>query len=852
MSLLLWMPLFNSLENKGSCLATITSSNVTVDNGKVGECYAFDGTAYIKIISPQLKAYFNSPSKPFTLSTWIYCNTDETDRAIIFGNYNTTRYINWELAADRRQRLTTSSSYNKYSTTTVPVETWVHIAVTYDGTTTTFYQNGALAQSFTGNNALGEGTTSDTWYLGSDSRSGATRLKGKLNDFRVYNTCLSAIEVHELSLGLILHYKLDNNSLGNPNLLYGTADPKSTPGSAFISIKGTKLANGNGSTYTSQTRSNRLHGIQSTTTSGARPYVALGHPTASTCLAAPDPMWGLIAGKTYTFSGDLEYKVYSNNLELTASYFIIRLYYIKSEETAWTNAGNLKTFTTVPAQIHNYHFELPFTIPENAISWYILIASNNSSSSNNAAGDYVAIDNIKLEEGNKATIYLPAIQDFSAEDQYKIIDSSGYDRHGQYTPDSNIKLFSLSNDTKRYSINNFYLNGDAGYIQSPILIFSKRIYTINFWIKSNDNVPTESSTYHAIITDDNTLCRILTNDPSYQDINIRTGLSYSSWQIFAGVEHTRQLFDGQWHMFTLISNETQASIYLDKNLIYTVDINNTNNPVSTTLYLGSKMSYYINVTDTYISDFRFYTTVLSLDDIQNLYETTMFIDNQNSCSPFEINELESLSMIKTTGVLTTNNFREECGIMITQYDSTIYTEPDGSQWVHIFHHENPTNAKFSDSTSDWSEGKYIDSTRWYDIEKILNNSLQYEFLYKQKTTAEASEVKYRWIQPINPLIATWEDVKPGTCTYNTSSGYTNSSYGGMYLFKNSNLHMCIANSSKGNWYGGLGACNAYNGGIPGFPNTVVTTGTIDLYIRIFPETAIVNNSNITSTEFIER
>lgn len=847
MSLLLWMPLFNSLENKGSCLATITSSNVTVDNGKVGECYAFDGTAYIKIISPQLKAYFNSPSKPFTLSTWIYCNTDETDRAIIFGNYNTTRYINWELAADRRQRLTTSSSYNKYSTTTVPVGTWVHIAVTYDGTTTTFYQNGAPAQSFTGNNALGEGTTSDTWYLGSDSRSGATRLKGKLNDFRVYNTCLSPIEIHELSLGLILHYKLDNNGLGNPNLLYGTANPKSTPGSAFISIKGTKLANGNGSTYASQTRSNRPHGIQSTTVSGARPYVVLGNPTASTCLAAPDPMWGLIAGKTYTFSGDLEYKVYSNNLELTASYFFIRVFYIKkSEETAWTMVND-KAFAIIPAQIHNYHFELSFTIPENAISWHILIAPNNQLSSNNAAGDYVAIDNIKLEEGNKATIYLPAIQDFSAEDQYKIIDSSGYDRHGQYTPDPNIQLFSSADNTKRYSINNFYLNGDGGYIQSPTIIFDKRIYTLNFWIKSNDVPPSAANNFHWIIYNGNRMCSMWTTQQ-----RLVITLFYTSTSIQFPVENTAQLFDGQWHMFTLISNETQALIYLDKNLIQIHDVNNNSSSTSVNLYLGHPPSNFINVIDTHISDCRFYTTALASDDIQNLYETTMFIDNQNNCSPFEINELESLSMIKTTGVLTTNNFREEGGPAIVQYDHTIYTEPDGSRWVHIFHHENPTNAKFSGGTSDWSEGKYIDSTRWYDIEKILNNSLQYEFLYKQKTTAEASEVKYRWIQPINPLVATWEDVKPGTCTYNTSSGYTNSSYGGMYLFKTSNLHMCIANGTKSNWYGGLGACSAYNGGIPGFPNTTVTTGTIDLYIRIFPETAIVNNSNITSTEFIER
>ena len=124
-------------------------------------------------------------------------------------------------------------------------------------------------------------------------------------------------------------------------------------------------------------------------------------------------------------------------------------------------------------------------------------------------------------------------------------------------------------------------------------------------------------------------------------------------------------------------------------------------------------------------------------------------------------------------------------------------------------------------------------------------------MVKQKTTSSAAETKYRWVQTVNPLTAVWADVKPGTVTFNTSSGYTSSSYGGMYIFKNSNLHMCIANSSNGNWYGGIGAAAAYNGGIPGYPNTTVTTGYIDLYMRVYNGTKIIKNVGISSTEFIE-
>jgi hypothetical protein len=38
-----------------------------------------------------------------------------------------------------------------------------------------------------------------------------------MNDFRLYDHTLSAAEAAEIAKGLILHYKLDNNGLGNEN-----------------------------------------------------------------------------------------------------------------------------------------------------------------------------------------------------------------------------------------------------------------------------------------------------------------------------------------------------------------------------------------------------------------------------------------------------------------------------------------------------------------------------------------------------------------------------------------------------------------------------------------------------------
>lgn len=56
-------------------------------------------------------------------------------------------------------------------------------------------------------------------HLGIGSASnGAEKLSGYLNDVRIYDHCLSAKEVKEISQGLVLHYKL-NDTESSQNLV---------------------------------------------------------------------------------------------------------------------------------------------------------------------------------------------------------------------------------------------------------------------------------------------------------------------------------------------------------------------------------------------------------------------------------------------------------------------------------------------------------------------------------------------------------------------------------------------------------------------------------------------------------
>ena len=167
----------------------------------------------------------------------------------------------------------------------------------------------------------------------------------------------------------------------------------------------------------------------------------------------------------------------------------------------------------------------------------------------------------------------------------------------------------------------------------------------------------------------------------------------------------------------------------------------------------------------------------------------------------------------------------------TMLYSIIYTEPDGSKWIHVAHHNSPNSSGLFSSSDNFSSLVYKDSNRWFNVNSVVNGITTYEFMVKQRTTIDAAEVKYRWKQNKSPLTATYADVAPSAVTRVTTAGYTDGGYGGLYIL-NSSSYMVIANSTNGNWYGAFGAFSNYQGGIPGYPSTTITSGYMDLYVRV--------------------
>ena len=206
MALQVWLPLNGTLENKGLSNITVTNNGATVNNnGKIGKCYSTNGT-YLVANNPITSANTN-----LTITGWVYLNSG--NYAYIYscrtGTGGPGLFISLETGCS------IFDDGTRWSTTyKIPLNTWVHFAFTRNNNGKKLYINGELHSSTT---TLGNMSGIHTkMYLGRNfyGDTASTSSDMKMNDFRIYDHCLSAKEVKEISKGLILHYKLDGNDIG--------------------------------------------------------------------------------------------------------------------------------------------------------------------------------------------------------------------------------------------------------------------------------------------------------------------------------------------------------------------------------------------------------------------------------------------------------------------------------------------------------------------------------------------------------------------------------------------------------------------------------------------------------------
>lgn len=589
MSLQVWLPLNGNLNNQGLNNISVTNNGAIVDNsGKIGKCYSFDGiNDYIQIPTMVLDlsrvsicgwikwGAFNSWSRMFDFQN----SASGSTGAIGIANNGTTSTITV---------FGRTSSGGSLPDTNIGLSavanTWYHIALTLNNTTAKVYLNGTLSKTFTLNSALGVMTLNNN-YLGKSGWSSDEFFQGSMNDFRIYNHCLSSKEVAEIAKGLVLHYPLNNGGFGAPNLCKNCQLP------VLSSAAGTSV-------YSYETTDDEGQCIKYTCTtagSGGRYF-------------SPFPKSSAVIGNTYTWSLDMKA---NRTFAITVGH-----------ECGGTCSKTLST------QWERYSYTWNFT--DNNYQAFILYPYSNA-----VVGDWIEIRNLKIENGDVATPWIPNSSDalYTAMGLNSAIefDCSGLGNNGAIV---NTPVYY--HNSPRYSgCMNF--NG-TGYIKNDTLNLSCKQETITFWVKIPETITAQHflfGTFNSWTGNGVGYWRD-TGEKSYSGIlKSDAENSYGSLSIPA-------LTSDVWYHIAIVYTGTETILYVNGAKYSSITYGKDGSIANPVCYLGNSKYNGCPASETdqsCVSDFRIYATALSADAIKQLYSCPISLDKNGNLYAYEYKEV---------------------------------------------------------------------------------------------------------------------------------------------------------------------------------------------------------------------
>lgn len=597
--LCLWLPFTDGvIKNQGLINDEfITSIDPTFSNdGKLGKCleqgqFDMSATMTSKILNNQA----------LTICFWIYINAEEGSQGgTIFGNINTNVEFNnrkfsiFQYPTCNDLHLSWMNDAAKAFIMTpiykgvLPSYQWTHVTVTYHNPTMTVYINGIKKYTYSG-------------VSNSSSFEYQTRVVGqnayrKLNDFRIYNECLSPRQVKEISKGLVCHYPLGeiDGKIGGRNLLQHS------------SLVGEQLM-----CYTIDsmnsvtTKSYEEEGYHIVTPSTGNGNNGVGFKyTDFTSL-------GIKQGDTITFSCDIK------GTSDTHSPFIKIHFSAKAASHIWYGVDSVNSVGVgfIPLKNKWQRISVAFTIPDTS-EWtgnnmWLAIHGNFESD--------LYIKNLKLEKSSTATPWTPAPEDDSSFYDNVIYDTSGYNNNGSVT-DSTYPTWS--SDTPRHK-GSYMFNGNKQFLkfQNPISsAFAE--FSISCWVKFN-NVKNETN---------NAICTMRTGVGTGVAL-FRIGNNFRLDDNSVTTFSTYAIPQNTWLHVVVTRLSSCKKLYVNGVLKQTVNtvgdmklISNVGT-IGASSQSGDGISNYLNGQ---LSDFRIYATALSDSDIFELYQSSASVDNNGN------------------------------------------------------------------------------------------------------------------------------------------------------------------------------------------------------------------------------
>lgn len=590
MALQLWLPLNGNICNQGLCDVKISGHPNSWENGKIGKCGLFNNNNYLFMNNYSQDLFQPSHDKSISIACWVKCTgtVDTTNSYIIAWNSYEFSY-----SFNRIMFRLGNGSENTYGVYgTIDGNGWHHVAGIWDAKNkkVQIYFDGELFKDITVSQSINFNSISSSITL--PYRNIKHNLS--INDFRLYDECLSPKQIKYISQAMICHYPMGNidGKIGGRNLLRNS------------SMIGERLK---------CDRSESCNSITTLAYSDDGFHIVTpseGNLNNGIVFIYDDfTRLGINIGDTITFSLLVKGSSDSNKPFINIIF--------QNDGITWWGKGIIQssgiafTPTDVFQKIY-VTYTLPTDKKYSSKTMFLGIHGNMKSD--------LYIKNLKLEKSSTSTPYTPAPEDNPPFYDNIIPDISGYQNNGEVTDSA---CPTWSNDSPRY-LGSYEFNGKNQYISglSPISNNTKE-FTISFWTKLN-NTSGVMTFYTARKGIGSGVALFFVNKNIIFDDNAQFAFNY-----------TCDLSSNKWTHLCVTRNNTSKKLYINGKLVDSTSKVGDMQNIGQHFTIGGSESSDSGIADMNwlngnISDFRIYTTALSESDVLDLYQSSASLDSQGN------------------------------------------------------------------------------------------------------------------------------------------------------------------------------------------------------------------------------
>jgi hypothetical protein len=535
----------------------------------------FDGTSSWNLASASSTAFAFGSGGAWAFEAWVFPTASMTDNWVI----QTTD------SGNMRLRITTGGVLGWYSdtyggglnsSTVVPVNSWSHVAATYDGTTLRLFQNGVLTASLS-SGSITNGTTAVSAYIGNWS-GGSRAFNGYISNARIVKgsavytaaftpstTPLTAISGTSL-LTCQSNRFIDNstNSFaitvnGSPSVQRFSPFSPTTAYSTSV-IGGSGYFDGSGDYLTAPSTSGQL---------GSGNFTIECWSYLKSKLTLYPTLWGNYtsfgAGSLGIFAGHDAADTTKYNIAINGTFPAI-------QSTAsiiynqWTHIALVRSGTTVTLYVNGVaNGTATSSATLNGTSGTTYIGTAGDSIADGYLNGYLTDSRVLVGTALYTTAFTPPTAPLTAITNTKLLlnyTNAGIFDNAMMNNLETVGNAQISTSVKKYGTGSMYFDGTGDYLlarSNDVFNFSTGDFTVEFWINAS-----ASGSYTQVIgtivsSNENGTWRIGNRFNSLNQIYFArgTGSGFNEFQASVNVN------DGAWHHVAVVRYSGTITIYAD-------------------------------------------------------------------------------------------------------------------------------------------------------------------------------------------------------------------------------------------------------------------------------------------------